>query len=80
MHLDARHVADGPSAAGIAQGSADRTCTGYASPLRPANARICRVQCWGWRPGRVYFLTLLEPSRDDRTLALTGRWASRLPR
>jgi hypothetical protein len=25
----------------------------------------------GWRPGRVYFLTLLEPSRDDRTLALT---------
>jgi ABC-type protease/lipase transport system fused ATPase/permease subunit len=20
-----------------------------------------------WRPGRVYFLTLLEPSRDDRT-------------
>jgi len=22
-----------------------------------------------WRPGRGYFLTLLEPSRDDRTLA-----------
>jgi hypothetical protein len=32
-----------------------------------------------WRPGRVYFLTLLEPSRDDRTLALTARSASRLP-
>src|ERR1700726_5229761 len=26
-----------------------------------------------WRPGRVYFLTLLVPSRDDRTLALTAR-------
>jgi len=33
-----------------------------------------------WRPGRVYFLTLLEPSRDDRTLALTARSASRLQR
>jgi hypothetical protein len=22
----------------------------------------------GWRPGRVSFLTLLEPSRDDRTV------------
>ena len=33
-----------------------------------------------WRPGRVYFLTLLEPSRDDRTLALTARSASRMPR
>jgi hypothetical protein len=32
-----------------------------------------------WRPGRVYFLTLLVPSRDDRTLALTPRSASRLP-
>ena len=32
-----------------------------------------------WRPGRVYFLTLLEPSRDDRTLALTARSASRQP-
>jgi hypothetical protein len=35
----------------------------------------------GWRPGRVYFLTLLEPSRgDDRTLALTARSASQHPR
>ncbi len=32
-----------------------------------------------WQPGRVYFLTLLAPSRDDRTLALTARSASRLP-
>jgi len=32
-----------------------------------------------WRPGRVYFLTFLEPSRDDRSLALTARSASRLP-
>jgi hypothetical protein len=33
----------------------------------------------GWRPGRVYFLTLLEPLRDDRTLALTARSASHPP-
>jgi hypothetical protein len=32
-----------------------------------------------WRPGRVYFLTILEPSRDDRTPALTARSASHLP-
>src|SRR5260221_3158247 len=30
--------------------------------------------------GRVYFLTLLEPSRDDPSLALTARSASRPPR
>src|SRR5580700_9696742 len=33
----------------------------------------------GWRPGRVYFLTILEPSRDDRTPALTARSASHMP-
>jgi hypothetical protein len=36
----------------------------------------------GWRPGRVYFLTLLEPSRDDRTLVWVPRtsaaWADAL--
>jgi hypothetical protein len=40
----------------------------------------CRAEFMDWRPGRGYFLTLLEPSRDDRTLALTARSASRLPR
>jgi hypothetical protein len=29
-----------------------------------------------WQPGRVYFLTILEPLRDDRTPALTVRSAS----
>jgi hypothetical protein len=33
-----------------------------------------------WRPGRVYFLTILEPLRDDRTPALPpgrpARWHS----
>jgi hypothetical protein len=33
-----------------------------------------------WQPGRVYFLTFLEPSRDDRSLALTARSASHLSR
>jgi hypothetical protein len=51
----------------------------YAPPASRVIALFC-VQCWGWRPGRVYFLTLLEPSRDGRTLALTARSASRLPR
>jgi hypothetical protein len=32
-----------------------------------------------WRPGRVYFLTILEPSRDARTPALTARLASHTP-
>ena len=27
---------------------------------------------FNWRPGRVYFLTLLEPSRDDRIRALSA--------
>lgn len=56
-------------------------------PLRKAEARphsatirFCLVQDWGWRPGRVYFPTLLEPSPEDRTLALTAGSASRLPR
>jgi hypothetical protein len=31
-----------------------------------------------WHPGRVYFLMLLEPPRDGRTLALTARSASHL--
>ena len=34
---------------------------------------------FNWRPGRVYFLTLLEPSRDDRIRALSARPASHLP-
>jgi hypothetical protein len=46
---------------------------------RSKSAHIWRAGL-DWRPGRVYFLTLLEPSRDDRTLALTARSASRLPR
>lgn len=29
-----------------------------------------------WWPGRVYFLTFLNPSRDNRTLALTARSTS----
>ena len=28
------------------------------------NVLSCRVEVLDWRPGRVYFLTLLEPSRD----------------
>jgi hypothetical protein len=43
------------------------------------NARYAAERKLDWRPGRVYFLTLLVPSRDDRTLALTARSASRLP-
>jgi hypothetical protein len=50
----------------------------YALRRVQRNARFCRTADWGWRPGRVYFLTLLEPSRDDRTLTLTARSASRL--
>jgi hypothetical protein len=45
-----------------------------------SNALTCRAEFMDWRPGRVYFLTLLEPSWDDRTLALTARSASLLPR
>jgi hypothetical protein len=40
------------------------------------DALSCREEECGWRPGRVYFLTPLEPSWDDRTLALTARSAS----
>jgi hypothetical protein len=40
-------------------------CTGT---LR-ANIRICRVADLDWRPGRVYFLTLLEPLAGT-----TGLW------
>jgi hypothetical protein len=40
------------------------------------NARICRVASADWRLGWVYFLTLLVPSRDNRSLALTARSAS----
>jgi len=43
------------------------------------NARICRAAGVNWRPGRVYFLTLLESSRDDRIRALSARLASHLP-
>jgi hypothetical protein len=45
--------------------------------------RVRVPQSWspslGWRPGRVYFLTILEPLRDDRTPALTARSASHMP-
>jgi hypothetical protein len=41
--------------------------------FRSRSHRVC------WRPGRVYFLTILEPSRDDRTPALTARSASHMP-
>jgi hypothetical protein len=68
-------------------------CGGHGHPARPtaglpyvyASARFGRSSSFAaqrkldWRPGRVYFLTLLVPSRDDRTLALTARSASRLP-
>src|SRR5580704_7666503 len=33
------------------------------------NVRICRVASADWRPGRVYFLTLLEPLAGT-----TGLW------
>jgi hypothetical protein len=47
---------------------------------RRVNVQLCRAGCTDWRPGRVYLLTLLEPSRVDRTLALTVRSASHFPR
>jgi hypothetical protein len=41
----------------------------YAAVILGANARICRVPSADWRPGRVYFLTLLEPLAGT-----TGLW------
>jgi len=44
------------------------------------NTRSCREAAGDWRPGRVYFLTFLNPYGDNRTLALTARSASLSPR
>ena len=41
----------------------------YASFSHCVNARSCRVAGADWRPGRVYFLTLLEPLAGT-----TGLW------
>src|ERR1700722_18203034 len=56
----------------------DRRQTGHYGQDRPGRgARLRRslrpARPLGWRRGRVYFLTLLVPSRDDRTPALTAR-------
>src|SRR6266567_6807868 len=53
--------------------------SGHGLSNRPSTHSLAAQWDLDWRPGRVYFLTLLEPSRDDRTLALTARSASRLP-
>lgn len=45
--------------------------------VRCLNILICRVAGVDCRPGRVCFLTLLEPlAGDDRTVALAARSAS----
>jgi hypothetical protein len=51
-----------------------------STPGEP-QARIPRssLRALDWRPGRVYFLTILEPSQDDRAPALTARSASHVP-
>jgi hypothetical protein len=50
-----------------------RTCPAAAMPASAAQ------RAFNWRPGRVYFLTLLESSRDDQIRALSARPASHLP-
>ncbi len=41
----------------------------FIHPARGADARTCRVPSADWRPGRVYFLTLVEPLAGT-----TGLW------
>jgi hypothetical protein len=67
-----------PGNAGIVTGQASIANIRPAAPARETHCHAAQRDL-DWRPGRVYFLTLLEPSRDDRTLALTARSASRLP-
>src|SRR5262249_32114457 len=66
-----QRVVDGPVSCGVVNHAASIAygpvmpgpCQRHQLPLLPRRRQ-------GWRPGRVYVLTLLEPSRDDRTLGL----------
>src|SRR6266849_6778534 len=51
--------------------SAEALCARFHKPLprRHRPIRFCRVADLDWRPGRVYFLTLLEPLAGT-----TGLW------
>lgn len=58
-----------------------RTCCGPRDAVTRAFPRrrplTLYTAVWDWRPGRVYFVTLLEPLyTDNRSLALTARSAS----